>query len=230
MTEEHFAKAKVTNAPISTKHSVELSRYLRYKNTTFAKKFLENVIALKEPVPYKRFTRDLGHKKGMAAGRYPEKAAKVFLKLIKGVEANAQDKGLNTANLKIQTLVPNKASTPQTGGRHRHGTKRTHIEIAVKEGRIFKKVDEKKAVKKEVKSESKKAEAPVKEEPKVQEAETKEKVEAVETKPDTKEPETEKIEIKAEEVKEEAVEAKVEEVKEPETKEPAKEEVKEVEQ
>lgn len=129
----HQASARATNLPVSTKHSVEISNYLRYKDTSFAKKFLEEVITLKKAVPFKYFTKDLGHKPGMAAGRYPQKAAQEFLRLIKAVEANAQGKGLNTANLKIVKILANKASIPFTGGRLQRGKKRTHLEVVVKE-------------------------------------------------------------------------------------------------
>ncbi len=132
---EHAAFARSLNLPISTKHSVEISRYLRYKNTQFAKQFLEKVISLQKPVPFKRFTKDLGHKPGIGPGRYPQKAAREFLKLVKSVEANAQAKGLDTSVLKITALLANKASIPLTGGRHQHATKRTHLEIVVAEGK-----------------------------------------------------------------------------------------------
>lgn len=130
---EHRAFAKAMNLPISTKHSIEISRFLRYKNTHFAKRFLEEVMALKKAVPFNRFRRNIGHKAGMASGRYPQKAAKEFLRLVKSVEANAQIKGLNISNLKITKILANKASLPMTGSRHRRGTKRTHLEIEVKE-------------------------------------------------------------------------------------------------
>ncbi len=129
----HLAMAKAQNIPVSTKHSVEISRHLRYKKTAFAKSFLEGVIRLKKAVPYYRFDQDLGHKAGMSAGRFPQKAAKEFLRLIKSVEANAQSKGLNSSALKITKILANKASIPLTGGRHRRGTKRTHLEIEVRE-------------------------------------------------------------------------------------------------
>lgn len=130
-----FASARMTNLPISTKQSIEISRYLRYKNTGWAKQLLEEVSALKRAIPFKRFTFDVGHKKGMAAGRYPSKAAKEFLHLLKSVEANAREKGMNLSHLKIVKILANKASIPITGGRSRQGTKRTHLEVVVKEGR-----------------------------------------------------------------------------------------------
>jgi len=129
-----MASAKGSNLSISTKHSIEISKFLRNKNTGYAKKFLENVILKKEAVPFKTHKHDVGHKRGpIAAGRYPVNAAKNMLMLVKSVEANAQAKGLNVSALKITKLVANKASIPMTGGRHRYGTKRTNLDIAVQE-------------------------------------------------------------------------------------------------
>ncbi len=135
---EHLASAALKNISVSTKHSVELSRFLRYRSVLFTKKFLEEVIAMKKAVPFRWFHRDVGHKKGMAAGRYPVKAAKEFLRLVKSVEANAHTQGLDTSSLKITKLIANKASIPLTGGRFRGKTKRTHLEIEVREGRRLK--------------------------------------------------------------------------------------------
>src|SRR3989339_1711995 len=132
---EHQAEAKSYGSGVSTKQCVEVCRNLRYKNTTKAKKVLEEVIALKRNLPYERSTDDLGHKPGMSAGRSPQKAAKEILRLIKSVEANAQFKGLNTANLKITKLLAHKGSIPRTGGRHRTAGKRTNIEIQVQEAK-----------------------------------------------------------------------------------------------
>ncbi len=130
---EHVAKASTKNAPVSTKHCIELCRWLRYKNTSEAKKMLEEVIGLKRAVPYRKFVRDIGHRAGMSTGRFPQKASKEMLKLVKSVEANAQGKGLDISNLKIIRILANRAPTPFTGSRHRHGTKRTHIEMEVME-------------------------------------------------------------------------------------------------
>jgi len=130
---EHVAKASLQNIDISTKQSVEISRNLRYRSTTYAKQLLEQVVAMKKAIPYRRFIHDIGHRAGMSTGRYPQKAAKHFLRLVKSVEANAQAKGLNIASLKITKILANKASIPQTGNRWHRGTKRTHVEIEVQE-------------------------------------------------------------------------------------------------
>lgn len=143
MGTEHCAIAKAQNISVSTKHSVEISNFLRYKSTGQAKKMLEEVIGFKRAVPFKRYNQDMPHRRGdMASGRYPQKAAKEFLKLVKVAEANAQVKGLNASSLKIVKLIANKASIPFSGGRHRRGTKRTHLEIMVRE--MSSKKDEKK--------------------------------------------------------------------------------------
>ena len=130
---EHVAVAYAKNVPISTKHSIEISNALRYQNTTYAKKFLEEVMGLKRAVPFRRATKDLGHKPGMSSGRFPQKAAREFLKLIKSAEANAQVKGLDTTNLKIAKILANKASIPMSAGRNRHASKNSHLEVMVKE-------------------------------------------------------------------------------------------------
>ena len=195
----HVASARSTNLPISTKHSVEISHHLRYKTTSSAKEFLESVVEMKQAVPFRRYARDVGHRRGMSAGRYPVKAVKEFISLIKSVESNAQEKGLNTSSLKISKLIANKASSPMTGGRRRGASKRTHLQIEVIEG-VTKK-SPKKDTKKKVKSEVPKSTVPAKEEVKVEE----------------------KV---AEPINEEApeVESKVEAVAEPEAK-PAEESV-----
>lgn len=135
-TGENIAKAMGTDLPISSKQSFEISSWLRGKNLALAKEMLQNVIDMKVAVPYKKFNKNVGHKagKGMAAGRYPIKSAFEFLKLVESVEANAQFKGLNTANLVIIHIVAQRAARAWHYGRHRgRKMKRTTVEIVVQE-------------------------------------------------------------------------------------------------
>lgn len=132
--EEHIAKAVGVNLPYSHKVSIEISNHIRGMNLQKAKKVLEDVIAMKKAVPYKRFTNGPGHKKGMASGRYPIKASTGFLKLLNSVEANAQFKGLNTSSLSIVHLSAQKGTDSWHYGRHRRRKmKRVHIEVVVQE-------------------------------------------------------------------------------------------------
>jgi len=140
-SKEHSARAFARNVPISWKHGVEISNTLRFRSVEYATKFLEDVAALRRPVSFTRYTLDVGHKAGMSAGRYPQKAAQEFLRLVKAVEANAQMKGLNTASLKITKLITNRAPKAPSAGRKRHTAKRSHIEIEVREGTAHKAAD-----------------------------------------------------------------------------------------
>jgi large subunit ribosomal protein L22 len=158
MVTEHTAKAVGVGLPISTKTSVEVCSFIRRKNLDKVKNLLKQVIDKKIAVPFKKFNRDVGHKKGkIAAGRYPEKTCIEVLKLLESVEANAQFKGLNTSNLIIKSIIANAANRPWHYGRQRRRKmKRTNIEIIVEE----------RAVKKEEKKEVKAKKVEKKEEPK----------------------------------------------------------------
>ena len=128
------ATAKLTDAPISTKAAIEIANHLRGKDTDTAKETLNAVINKDQAIPYKRFQHGAGHKKGqMGAGKYPVKASKSFLSLIKSAEHNARDIGL-APDLTIHELKANKGTTQQSYGRKRgRQNKTTHIDITVKE-------------------------------------------------------------------------------------------------
>jgi len=128
------AKACGRSLPISTKHSIEIGNLIRGEKLDYSKKILNEVIAKKKAVPLKRFNKGAGHKKKIGPGRYPEKASLEILKLLESAEANAQFKGLNTANLIISSISANRASTQWHYGRQRRRKmKRTHIDIIVRE-------------------------------------------------------------------------------------------------
>ncbi|GEM_PF-1218980 len=129
----HKAKAMMHSLPFSTKQGKEICNFLRYKKTGFAKEFLEKVIVLKTPVPYKIAVKDLGHKPGIGPGRFPQKAAGFFLQAVQSAEANAQYKGLDVNSLVISKILVQKGAIPFTGKRQQVKSKRTHIEIEVEE-------------------------------------------------------------------------------------------------
>src|SRR3989338_7007913 len=110
------AIANGASLKISTKQSIEICRLLRNKTTEKAKKLLERVIEKKQAVPYIRHNHEIPHRKGnMMAGRYPIKASKEILRLIKNAEANAINKGM-ASNLIISHISADKwANTPRYG-------------------------------------------------------------------------------------------------------------------
>lgn len=131
---EKMARALGQALPVSTKHSVEICSFIRGKKLSRAKRMLEDVMDMKEAVPFKRFNHNIGHRRGMGPGRYPIKACGEILKVVKGCEANAQFKGLDTASLVIVHANANFASRPYHSGRQsRRKMKRTHIEIVAAE-------------------------------------------------------------------------------------------------
>ena len=145
-----MARAIGMALPISFKQSVEICVFIENKNVNDAKKLLQNVSEKKLAIPFKRFIFDLGHKKKIGPGRYPEKASKEFIKLIEAVEANAQFKGLNTSNLVIKHISAHKAGKAWHYGRKtRRRMKRTNVEIVVEEAKKSEAADKKQKVKKE---------------------------------------------------------------------------------
>jgi len=89
---------------ISPKHAREICRTLRGMRANSAKAYLEDVVALKRPVPFKRYRRNVAHRHGLVgadAGRYPEKAAKAVLAVLENALANAEYKGMESDKLRI---------------------------------------------------------------------------------------------------------------------------------
>lgn len=131
-----MARAASKDVPISFKQSIEICSFLRKKELQAAKKLMEKAIAKKSPVPFRRFTNGLGHKHGMASGRYPVKACTRFLQLLSSAEANAQQKGLNTSRLMVIHAAAQKASKQYHASRQRGRVmKMSHIEVVVQETR-----------------------------------------------------------------------------------------------
>jgi len=130
------ATLNAKNLEISTKISVEICNFLRYKDINKAKAALERVIEKKQAVPYKRYNKEIPHRRGqIMSGRFPIKASKVILKLLDSVAANAQQKGMSS-NLYISHISSHKASSQYHHSRHRGRVmKRTHLNLIVKESK-----------------------------------------------------------------------------------------------
>jgi large subunit ribosomal protein L22 len=139
------AVSKAVYLPISIKETVEVCHFLRGRTVKRALTILERVTQLKEAIPYFRYNKGgVGHKAGYGPGRYPVNVCKVMIKLVKDVQANADQKGMNKENLVISRMLANKGPNTYHYGRHRGHIKRTHIEIAVTEQKETKKAAPKK--------------------------------------------------------------------------------------
>ena len=87
---DSMARAYGRELPISWKKAVELARALRGKKVENAITYLENVIALKQAVPFRRYNRWVAHKSGLGPARYPVKAAQYFKRVIESAVSNAE--------------------------------------------------------------------------------------------------------------------------------------------
>ncbi|MCZ7398792.1 MAG: 50S ribosomal protein L22 [Candidatus Methanoperedens sp.] len=108
---EKTSKALGKELHISKKHAHEIASAIKGMKLNKARGFLEDVSELKQAVPYKRYTRNIPHRKGMCTGRYPQKAAKEFLKVLKNAESNATYKGLDPENMRITHIATKKGHT-----------------------------------------------------------------------------------------------------------------------
>lgn len=112
---------------ISTKHSMAICRFIKGKKIRDSISYLESVAKLKKAMPMKG---EIPHRHGMMSGRYPVNASKVFIKLLKSLDANA--KSFEIFDPKIVSAKADKASSPH----RRFGSrrfKRTHVVLIAKE-------------------------------------------------------------------------------------------------
>lgn len=89
---------------ISFKHAVEICDKLRGMELSDAIKLLESVVALERTIPFRRFNKGIGHRRGLGrdnVGKYPKKAASFILRVLRNLEANADFRGLDLGRLRI---------------------------------------------------------------------------------------------------------------------------------
>lgn len=100
---EKTARAYGRDLPCSPKSGRNVARALRGMPVEDAKTFLQEVVELKTPVPFKVRFRKIAHRRGrgFGPGKYPKRVAQEFQKVLQQVESNAEYKGLDTETLVI---------------------------------------------------------------------------------------------------------------------------------
>jgi large subunit ribosomal protein L22 len=101
---EKTAKASGRELRVSPKSTREVCNTIKGMKLDQARSFLRQVILKKKPVPFRRHTKKVGHRRGLQkayAGRYPVKAAQKVLEVLENAEANAEYKGLDIERLRI---------------------------------------------------------------------------------------------------------------------------------
>ncbi len=139
---EKTAKASGRELKVSHKAAREVAKAIKGMDLTQAKDYLRDVIAMRKPIPYTRYTKKLGHKGGMAkhcVGRFPVKTAEHILHVVKAAQANAENKGLDVDRLRIMHSAAYqgmklKRFTPRAHGRASPKYNiTTHVEIVLEE-------------------------------------------------------------------------------------------------
>ena len=138
---EHSAQAIGRELRISIKHSVEICHAVKGMNIEKAKDYLEKVINLETPVPFRRYKRCVGHRKGkgFGPGRFPKKAAQAIRDVIKAAESNAEYKGLDPENMLVLHISANQGRVfegmkPRARGRSTPwNAETTNVEVILKE-------------------------------------------------------------------------------------------------
>jgi large subunit ribosomal protein L22 len=134
-------RASVREKDISHKHAREIAKAIKGMSIEKARDYLQEVISLKRAVPFKRYNNEVGHRSdpGVMSGRYPEKAANEFIRLLDNLEANAEYKGMDLDRLKIISANSHKGVlvkrfTPRAMGRATpKNNVLTHIELIAQE-------------------------------------------------------------------------------------------------
>ena len=138
-----IASAKANELNMSPKHSIEIATFIRHQRVNEAIAYLKDVIGLKKAVPFRRFNRNVAHKRGLPgnwdAGRYPVKASRAYIRVLESVKKNAEYIGLDADNLEIIHVSANrgraqKSFFPRAMGRATPKVRETvNIEIVVRE-------------------------------------------------------------------------------------------------
>merc|ERR1712055_781032 len=138
------AKAKGSNLRVHFKNTRETAQAIKAMPLHRATKYLKNVIAHKEIVPFRRFMGGVGRHAqanvhGTAQGRWPLKSAEFLLHLLKNAESNAENKGLDADHLVIEHIQVNRAPKMRRRTYRAHGrinpymSSPCHIEICLVE-------------------------------------------------------------------------------------------------
>jgi len=134
---EECASARVEGVNASYKDLTEVCGRIKGKDAAWAQEFLEKASKGEIAVLYKRHNKRMGHRRelGGKKGRYPKKAAKILLKLLKSAIYNGMTKGLGDSYKIIAASANKKDTYPRVaskGGWMRSDYETARVEIVLK--------------------------------------------------------------------------------------------------
>ncbi len=139
---EKTVKSSGRELRISHKAAREVCKAIKGMELDQAKRYLSLVIDKKQPVPFRRYNKKLGHRHGVEnafAAKYPVKAAQKILKVLEGAEANAEFRGFESERLRVihAAAYPGmkiKRFTPRAFGRSSPKVQvLTHVELVLEQ-------------------------------------------------------------------------------------------------
>ncbi|XP_015754731.1 PREDICTED: 60S ribosomal protein L17-like isoform X2 [Acropora digitifera] len=139
-------KARGSNLRVHFKNTRETAFTLKGMHIRKANRYLKDVIAKKQIVPFRRFNGGVGRKAQAknfkvsgSQGRWPKKSAEFLLQLLKNAESNAEFKGLDVDSLVIEHIQVNAAPKMRRRTYRAHGrinpymSSPCHIEMILSE-------------------------------------------------------------------------------------------------
>ena len=134
-------RASMREKKISHKHAREVATAIKGLSIEKARDYMLSVVAKQRAIPFRRFKNQVGHRSdpGVMSGRYPEKTATEFLKLLDNLESNAEYKGMDMDRLKIINATAHKGVLikrfiPRAQGRATDKNDvLTHVELVAQE-------------------------------------------------------------------------------------------------
>jgi len=139
---EGLVVASLREVRCSPKEASELANWLKGCRLPEAREKLERVSRKAEAVPFRRYKRNIPHRRqiqGFPAGRFPVKSAEFFSKLLDSLESNATFKGMDPDKLKIVHFCVQRGRrienyVPRAFGRASpHFETLSHVEVAARE-------------------------------------------------------------------------------------------------
>ena len=136
------AKGMLRDRNVSPKHSKAIAREIKGKTVADAESYLASVVAEEASVPMRQHNSGVGHRSdidGWDAGRFPEKAAQDFQKLLENVRNNADRQGFDAESMEIAHVAAHKvgereSQQPRAMGRASpHNTPEVDVEMVLAE-------------------------------------------------------------------------------------------------
>ncbi len=133
------ARARGVELPISPKKTYEILNAIRGLPVERAKMILEDAIALKHAIPFRRYNQETAHHTGTGPGRYAKKVAKNVLQVLENARENAEYESMDADRLFVKIAASSrgrirKATMPRAHGRATAWNEQTtHIEIVLAE-------------------------------------------------------------------------------------------------